>query len=216
LPGFLATRVCFLLYVGDMDRAVRAIVLVCAVEAAFRLASPLVPIDVLAWTLVARVVEAACILATAFGESGIKAASIPFELAVGLGASAAFGCLVLLADAAWLALFGVRPLAALRAGGPATFTPVYLSAACLAGPFTEELFFRGLVYGRLRKVFPAWACVPVTAAAFASLHGGLPLVPFTGGVVFALLFEWRQNVWPGFVVHAAGNAALWLLPLVWP
>jgi len=35
-------------------------------------------------------------------------------------------------------------------------------------------------------------------------------------VLFACLYEWRNNVWPGFVLHAAANFGLWVLPGIHP
>jgi hypothetical protein len=85
----------------------------------------------------------------------------------------------------------------------------------LVGPIAEELFFRGALYGVLRRSFSVPQAVLVTSLFFAALHDGgaaLPVIPFTGGVVFALLFEKTGSLLAPMLVHGAGNLALLLLP----
>ncbi|HPC46555.1 MAG TPA: CPBP family intramembrane metalloprotease [Deltaproteobacteria bacterium] len=198
-----------------MDRAPLAIVAVCALEAAFRVLSRHVPMDALAWTLVARTVQASVILAIAPGSCGVKAGSIAREAAVGLAVSAAFGAAVLACDLASRAVVpgGVLGHVLVRQGLDRPL--LYVVTVCLAGPFAEELFFRGLLYGLARKRMGAAACTAATALLFASMHGVPSVVQLAGGVMFALLYEWRRTVWPGFVLHASANLGLWLVPYVW-
>ena len=81
-------------------------------------------------------------------------------------------------------------------------------------PFFEELFFRGALYGALRRRFGAALGVLASAALFAALHPQLPLgfLPiFFLGAVFAVIYEWRQSLIPGMVFHGVHNGLLFLL-----
>jgi membrane protease YdiL (CAAX protease family) len=65
----------------------------------------------------------------------------------------------------------------------------------------------------------AWGIVS-SAAVFASLRPQLPLgfLPiFVLGAVLAGLYEWRQSLIPGMVLHAANNGVIWIyLNLLFP
>jgi membrane protease YdiL (CAAX protease family) len=79
------------------------------------------------------------------------------------------------------------------------------------GPFVEELFFRGVLYSWIRERMPAATAIALSSLIFAGLHPGFA-IQFIGGLLFASLFEWRRNVWPGFIVHAAANVGIWIVP----
>jgi uncharacterized protein len=77
----------------------------------------------------------------------------------------------------------------------------------LAGPFVEELLFRGLGFSLLRPFGRALAVVG-SAAAFATVHGlveGFALI-FLLGLGLAVMREVTGSVLPGFALHATFNA----------
>ncbi|MFC5137477.1 CPBP family intramembrane glutamic endopeptidase [Actinomycetospora rhizophila] len=81
-------------------------------------------------------------------------------------------------------------------------------------PLGEELLFRGLVYGVLRRVGRVFGVV-VTAAVFALAHG-LNVVfaaAFVLGVVNALLYERTGSIWPPAAAHATFNLISFVLVL---
>ena len=199
-----------------MDRRLAAIVAVCIIEAGFRFVSGHVAVDRLAWTLLARTVEMGFILAIAFEQCGVVASSVRREMALGLAVSAAFGVLVIAGDLASRVFIDGGLLGGLLAGQAANAWLLYFITACVVGPFVEELFFRGLLYAWMRQGLAAWLCIALTSVLFASVHGHLSVVQLVGGVLFAGLYEWRNNVWPGFVLHAAANFGLWVLPVIHP
>jgi len=87
-------------------------------------------------------------------------------------------------------------------------------AAAVGAPLLEELFFRGVLYGALRRRFGIAAGMLASAAFFAILHPQLPLgflpIAFLGAG-FAALYEWRQSLIPGIVAHAFNNGLIFML-----
>lgn len=198
-----------------MDRPLLAIFAAVAVEAACRVLSSFIAADALWWTFGARVCQVLIIVVLARDSCGVRAASVRRELAVGVYAASGLGAAAILADLFARAALGYGLIGGVLAPAGVDRPVAYVLAACLAGPFAEELFFRGLVYGRLRTRLPAWVCVALTTVLFVFAHPRAGLIQAAGGVLFALLYEWRRTVWPGFVVHAAGNLGLWLLPHIY-
>ncbi|HOS96090.1 MAG TPA: CPBP family intramembrane metalloprotease [Deltaproteobacteria bacterium] len=199
-----------------MDRRLALICAVCVLETGFRWASGHVAMDWLAYTLLARCVEMAVILGLAYRVCGAMAPSVPREIALGFAVSAAFGSLVVSADLASRLFVEGGVLQHLLVRQAYDQWLLYLLAACIVGPFVEELFFRGLLYAWMRERCAAWLCVGVTALLFASMHGRLSVVQLVGGILFGAVFEWRRSVWAGYVLHAAANLGLWIIPFVHP
>lgn len=77
-------------------------------------------------------------------------------------------------------------------------------------PFVEELVFRGLLYGWIRKRLNVPAGVLLSAIVFSLAHGIIILVPalVVQGIVLALLYEYSRSLWPPIVFHATFNAAM--------
>jgi membrane protease YdiL (CAAX protease family) len=88
------------------------------------------------------------------------------------------------------------------------------TAAAVGAPLLEEIFFRGCLFGALRRRMGFWAALLGSSAFFAVLHPQLPLgflpIAVLGGA-FAALYEWRQSLVPGIVAHAINNGLIFLL-----
>ncbi|GLZ46118.1 hypothetical protein Acsp06_23030 [Actinomycetospora sp. NBRC 106375] len=98
--------------------------------------------------------------------------------------------------------------------GPVAATLVILIGG-LVVPLGEELLFRGLGYGVLRRVGRVVATL-LTAAIFALAHG-LNVVfaaAFVLGVVNAVLYERTRSIWPSAAAHATFNLISFVLVLV--
>jgi membrane protease YdiL (CAAX protease family) len=96
--------------------------------------------------------------------------------------------------------------------------PVAAALVVLIGglvvPLGEELLFRGLGYGVLRRLGRV-AAVLLTAAVFALAHG-LNVVfaaAFVLGVVNAVLYERTGSIWPPAAAHATFNLTSFVLVL---
>jgi membrane protease YdiL (CAAX protease family) len=76
----------------------------------------------------------------------------------------------------------------------------------LVGPFSEELFYRGLGVRALGFAGAATAIVG-TSLVFALSHGLFVAIPALGAFALGLgWLRWRtQSVWPGVIAHAAYN-----------
>lgn len=93
----------------------------------------------------------------------------------------------------------------------------YLMAAfgVTLAPLLEELFFRGMLYPLLRRGLGLAMAVLLTAAAFASIHGGQlgyawgPVLSiFFVGVVFTLVRVRTDSVAASFLMHVGYNSTL--------
>ena len=80
-------------------------------------------------------------------------------------------------------------------------------------PIAEELFFRGLLYGSLRKRLKLtgskciWASMILSSAVFSVVHFQWVLIPalFGVGLVFNLLYEKTGRLAPAIWAHAGFN-----------
>ncbi len=104
--------------------------------------------------------------------------------------------------------------AVLAAGGMSagSLLALLLVAAGL-GPLAEELLFRGLLYGWMRRHLGVLASASLSALLFAAVHAIPWLIPsfFAIGVVLALLYERSGSLWPAVVAHGSYNAINLLL-----
>jgi len=201
-----------------MDRRFSVIIAVLGCEILFRLAYQAFDLrmDPLIYTLSARLFELFVILDYAYAISGIRARSIRTEVIVGVAVSCAVGAAVLTADlASRLAVTG--GILKMILGRQEVQNPLlFFLVACLIGPFVEELFFRGLFYSWLRQRLPVPVSVLLSALAFAGMHGVMSPVQLIGGLLFAVLFEWRKNIWAPYIVHVAANTGIWIVPWIHP
>jgi membrane protease YdiL (CAAX protease family) len=92
---------------------------------------------------------------------------------------------------------------------------IVVRALLLAG-LAEELFFRGVLYGWLRRRLPAWATILVTSAVFMLEHLYAIVFPpaFFAGIGLGWLRERSGSVLPGFVVHVLTDTLLFVIALV--
>jgi hypothetical protein len=80
-------------------------------------------------------------------------------------------------------------------------------------PIAEELFFRGLLYGALRKGINysgakcIWISMIISSLIFSAVHFQWILLPalFAVGMVFALLYEKSGRLAPAIWAHAGFN-----------
>lgn len=88
--------------------------------------------------------------------------------------------------------------------------PVQILLIVFAAAISEEVCFRGMLFGGLRERLPRYAAALISALIFGGLHAltGLsavpPLVAF--GFVLALLYERTGSIVPGVLLHMLNNS----------
>ena len=141
------------------------------------------------------------------------------------GAGLSRGCLWSIAFGALAAIaYGTLRLAGVDAVGlvvggrpsrPADPVLLFLVGGLIA-PAAEEAYFRGLVFGFLRR----WGFAPalvLSTAVFAGLHSagaGIPVTQLVGGLVFAAAYEKERSLIVPILIHTLGNLALFSLPYI--
>lgn len=77
-------------------------------------------------------------------------------------------------------------------------------------PFIEEIIFRGLLFGWLRKHLRFALAAPIVALLFAVAHQVWVLVPvlFFMGVVLAAVTERSGSLWPAIILHGTFNGVM--------
>lgn len=88
--------------------------------------------------------------------------------------------------------------------------PFQIFLIAIAAPVSEEIFFRGMLYGGLRRRMPMVVAALVSAVVFGGLHAATgvstvpPLIAF--GFILALLYERTGSIVPGILLHALNNS----------
>jgi membrane protease YdiL (CAAX protease family) len=148
---------------------------------------------------------------------GLARARIAYGIRRGLIWSAGFALVVALASAV-LYVVGIDLLVLLKVplSGRLSQILIFLLIGGIVGPIAEELFFRGILYGFLRR-WGVVVAVLVSTAAFVLAHPisqGFPLPQAAGGIVFALAYEIEGSLMTPIVIHVLGNLALYTLSLI--
>jgi membrane protease YdiL (CAAX protease family) len=88
--------------------------------------------------------------------------------------------------------------------------PLQILLIAIAAPISEEVCFRGMLFGGLRERLPRAGAALISAALFGALHAvtGLSAVPvlIAFGFILALLYEKTGSIVPGIVLHTLNNS----------
>ncbi len=88
--------------------------------------------------------------------------------------------------------------------------PVQVLLIVIAAPISEEVCFRGFLFGGLRERLPRLAAALVSGLIFGGLHAttGISAVPplIFFGFVLALLYEKTGSIVPGILLHMLNNS----------
>jgi membrane protease YdiL (CAAX protease family) len=97
---------------------------------------------------------------------------------------------------------------------PLTVTLICITAAIMA-PLSEEMMFRVVLQGALTRFSQPRIAIPVTAVAFAAIHGpidGIALVPLA--LILGYVFDRRHSYVSVLVIHGLFNATMLTLALL--
>lgn len=80
-------------------------------------------------------------------------------------------------------------------------------SAVIAAPILEELFFRGMIYKRLRDIINVKAAVVISALFFGAFHGNLVqfVYAFIIGLMLAYVYEKFKTIWAPVIFHIGAN-----------
>jgi hypothetical protein len=88
--------------------------------------------------------------------------------------------------------------------------PIQVLLIVILAPISEEVCFRGMLFGGLRERLPRIAAALLSGFIFGGLHGltGLTAVPplIVFGFLLALLYERTGSILPGILLHMLNNA----------
>jgi membrane protease YdiL (CAAX protease family) len=88
--------------------------------------------------------------------------------------------------------------------------PLQVLLIVFAAAISEEICFRGMLFGGMRERLPLWAAGLISAAIFGGLHvftgptAVPPLIAF--GFILCLLYERTGSVVPGIILHMLNNS----------
>jgi len=152
-----------------------------------------------------------------FQALGFLRSQIRHPLLRGLLWSLGFGLVVILA-ALVLYLAGINPLRLISTKLPHSHMSLaaFLLVGGLISPVAEEMFFRGILFGFLRR-WGAWVAVGGSTLLFVLAHAparSVPLPQLVGGLLFAWAYEKEKNLLVPITIHALGNLAIFSLSLL--
>jgi uncharacterized protein len=88
--------------------------------------------------------------------------------------------------------------------------PVQILLIAIAAPISEEICFRGMVFGGLRARLPRVAAALISGLIFGGLHviTGLSVIPVLTafGFILCLLYEKTGSIVPAIVLHMLNNS----------
>ncbi len=88
--------------------------------------------------------------------------------------------------------------------------PVQILLIVIAAPISEEICFRGMLFGGLRERLPRFAAALLAGLIFGGLHAltGVTAVPplIFFGFVLALLYEKTGSILPCILLHMLNNS----------
>lgn len=88
--------------------------------------------------------------------------------------------------------------------------PFQILLVAIAAPISEEIFFRGMMFGGMRRRIPMLVAAFLSAAVFGLLHAftGLSAVPplIAFGFILAVLYERTGSIVPGVLLHMLNNS----------
>jgi len=89
--------------------------------------------------------------------------------------------------------------------------PVQILLIVIAASVSEEVCFRGMLFGGLRERMPMVVAGLLSGAVFGALHAvtGLSAVPplIAFGLIMAVVYERTGSIVPGIVLHMLNNSA---------
>ena len=86
---------------------------------------------------------------------------------------------------------------------------VLLLGVGIAAPIIEEILFRGLILGELKKYLPLPLAIVFQGVLFGALHMNFTQFLYAAplGILFGVVFIWVKSIWATILIHIAFNSA---------
>lgn len=98
-----------------------------------------------------------------------------------------------------------------------TASPVLMIlAVCIVGPIVEELVFRGMIFGKLRRAFSFWPAAIISGIMFGVFHMNIMQGVYASvlGVLLAYVYEKTQTIFGSIFFHIVFNASSYITDFV--
>ena len=108
---------------------------------------------------------------------------------------------------------GINPLKLVHTPLPSAPRQIFIFflVGGVIGPVSEEIFFRGIIFGFFTR-WGVYAAILISTVLFILPHGRhLPLTQMVGGIVFAIAYEREKNLMVPVTIHCLGNLAIFSL-----
>jgi membrane protease YdiL (CAAX protease family) len=112
----------------------------------------------------------------------------------------------------------INPLTLLKSSLPTQTMDLVLFffVGGIIGPVAEEFFFRGILYGFLRR-WGVLVALVLSTLIFVFCHPvshGIPVTRLVGGLLFALTYEIGGSLIVPITIHTLGNLAIFTISLI--
>lgn len=86
----------------------------------------------------------------------------------------------------------------------------------IVSPIVEELAFRWLVYGRVRRLFSPMLAVPFVSILFGAYHGNIVQGTYATlmSIAICLVYEWTGSLLSPLLFHAGANLVVYFAPYI--
>lgn len=93
-------------------------------------------------------------------------------------------------------------------------SPYIILVVTLIGPFIEEIIFRKIIFGSLKRYMNFWFAGIISALLFAAAHADGHLIIYGSiGLVLAFLYHKTKRIYVSMIAHASLNSIATILAL---
>lgn len=83
----------------------------------------------------------------------------------------------------------------------------------ILSPVAEEIIFRGIIYNRLKRIFPVLLSIVLSALLFGIFHGNMVqgIYATLMGLIIALFYEKYESFYAPLIIHIVANLGVYVL-----
>lgn len=92
----------------------------------------------------------------------------------------------------------------------------------VVAPICEEICFRGILFQKLTELMPSFLSIIIQSFIFGIIHGAFSghiiqsITSGLSGVVYALIYKYKNNLTDSILLHSFHNSILVILNLLFP